>query len=156
MPNVFEPEWDAELPPPWRLRMARVAQAAGAQRLGASVYEIEPGGVVSPLHTHFANEELVIALSGSVTLRTPDDERVLEPGEVFACPRGREGAHQVRNRGDEPARVLIVSEMNMPEVAEHLDSGKLVVIHGTGFEDFTIEAYKRDDRVDQMLDEPSE
>jgi uncharacterized cupin superfamily protein len=75
---------------------------------------------------------------------------------VFACPRGPRGAHQVRNRGDETARVLIVSEMNMPEVAEHLDSGKLVVIHGTGYDDFTLEAYRRDDRVDQMLDEPQE
>jgi hypothetical protein len=59
--NVFEPEWDVELPAPWRLRMARVGHHAGSERLGASVYEIEPGGVVSPLHTHFANEEMVIA-----------------------------------------------------------------------------------------------
>jgi hypothetical protein len=54
------------------------------------------------------------------------------------------------------ARVLIVSEMNLPEVAEQLDSGKLVVIHGSGFDDFTVEAYRRDDRVEQMLDEPAE
>jgi uncharacterized cupin superfamily protein len=154
--NVFEPEWDVDLPAPWRLRMARVGAGAGSRRLGASVYEIEPGGVVSPLHTHLANEELVIALSGPVTLRTPDGERVLEPGEVVACPIGAEGAHQIRNRGGEPARVLIVSEMNLPEVAEQLDSGKLVVLHGTGFEDFTVEAYRRDDRVEQMLDEPAE
>ena len=156
MANVFKPDWDVDLPAPWRLRMARVGAAAGSRRLGASVYEIEPGGVVSPLHTHFANEELVIALSGPVTLRTPEGERVLGPGEVVACPTGPEGAHQVRNRGDETARVLIVSEMNLPEVAEHLDSGKLVVIHGTGFDDFTVEAYRRDDRVEQMLDEPAE
>jgi uncharacterized cupin superfamily protein len=154
--NVFEPEWDVELPAPWRLRLARVGHHAGSERLGASVYEVEPGGVVSPLHTHFANEELVIALDGPVTLRTPDGERVLAPGEVVACPRGPEGAHQIRNRGEETARVLIVSEMNLPEVAEHLDSGKLVVIHGSGFDDFTVEAYRRDNRVEQMLDEPAE
>ena len=52
--------------------------------------------------------------------------------------------------------MLIVSEMNLPEVAEQLDSGKLVVIRGTGFDDFTVEAYRRDDRVEQMLDEPAE
>ena len=156
MPNLFDPEWDVEIPPPWRVKLARVAGAAGAERLGASVYEIEPGGVVSPLHTHFANEELIFALSGPVTLRTPDGERSLEPGEIVACPKGPRGAHQVRNRGEEPARVLIVSEMNLPEVAEHLDSGKLLVIRGTGYDDFTIEAYRRTDSVDQMLDEPSE
>ena len=36
----------------------------------------------------------------------------LEPGEVVAFPRGERGAHQVLNRGDEPARFLVVSEMN--------------------------------------------
>jgi uncharacterized cupin superfamily protein len=81
---------------------------------------------------------------------------VLAPGEVVACPKGPRGAHQIRNRGEEMARVLIVSEMNLPEVAEQLDSGKLVVIHGSGFDDFTVEAYRRDDRVEQMLDEPAE
>jgi uncharacterized cupin superfamily protein len=154
--NAFEPEWDMELPPPWRVQAARVGHQAGASRLGATVYEIAPGGVVSPLHTHYANEELIVALSGPVTLRKPDGERVLEPGEVVACPTGPEGAHQLRNRSDEPARVLVVSEMRYPEVAEHIDSGKLVVIRGTGWEDFEMEAYRRGDAVDQLTDEPAE
>jgi len=80
MPNVFEPEWEVDLPEPWSLRGARLAHAAGAERLGATVYELAPGGVVSPLHTHAANEEIAIALSAGVTLRTPDGERVLEAG----------------------------------------------------------------------------
>jgi len=131
-----------------------VGPAAGAERLGATVYEIDPGGVVSPLHTHLANEEMVVALSRPVTLRTPDGERLLEPGEVVACPTGAAGAHQIRNRGEQPARVLIVSEMRLPEVAEQLDSGKLLVIGGQGSDDLTLEAFRRSDAVDLMADEP--
>lgn len=153
MPNVFEPEWEAELPAPWNLRGARVGQAAGARRLGATVYEIAPGGVVSPLHTHAANQEMVIALSGPVTLRIPESERVLEPGELVACPVGRPGAHQLRNRGTEPARVLVLSEMRMPEVAEHLDSGKVLVFHGT-WKDRSLLAFSSSDAVPQMTGEP--
>jgi uncharacterized cupin superfamily protein len=98
-PNVFEPAWEAEVPAPFAFRATRIGHAAGARQLGASLYEIDPGGAVSPLHVHWANEELVIALTAGVTLRTPDAERVLEPGELVACPPGPDGAHQLRNRG---------------------------------------------------------
>ena len=40
-------------------------RAAGAEKLGATVYEVDPGGRVSPLHVHHANEEMLIVLSGT-------------------------------------------------------------------------------------------
>lgn len=153
MPNVFAPEWEADVPEPWRFQAARVGAAGGAERLGATLYELAPGGVVSPLHTHSANEELVIALAGAVTLRTPDGERVLAPGELVACPVGPRGAHQLRNRGDAPARVLVISEMRLPEVAEHLDSGKVLAMSGTWAEP-VLHVFRRDDAVEPMTDEP--
>ena len=51
-------------------------------------------------------------LAGRPSLRTPTGERELDEGEVVAFPVGEDGAHQVVNRGEEPARFLIVSEMN--------------------------------------------
>lgn len=149
---LFEPSWDAEVPAPFDFKAVRLARRAGSQRLGATLYEVAPGGAVSPLHTQLANEELVIALAGPVTFRTPEGERVLAPGEVVACPTGREGAHQLLNRGEEPARVLVASTMQFPEVAEHLDSGKVLV--ATGPERSDVEAYRRADAVEAMLDEP--
>ena len=127
MPNILEPEWEAELP---GLRGQRVGAAAGAEKLGATVYELDPGGRVSPLHVHHANEEMLIVLSGRPTLRTADGERELAPGELVAFPAGRRGAHQVLNRSDEAARVLIASTMVYPEVVEHPDSGKVLAISG--------------------------
>ena len=49
MPNVFEPEWEIELPEPWSLRGARLAHVAGvleAYRRGDAVEQMadEPGG----------------------------------------------------------------------------------------------------------------
>ena len=46
---------------------------------------------------------------------------------MIACPAGREGAHRVDNRTDEPARVLIVSTMNAPEINEMLEDGSFWV-----------------------------
>ena len=57
----------------------------------------------------------MVVLSGRPRLRTPEGERELEPGAVVAFPRGPDGAHQVTNPGDEPARVLLVSTMNFPD-----------------------------------------
>lgn len=133
-PNIFTPAgWEREMPdPPFRLRGTRVAAAAGASELGATLFEIEPGGMASPYHVHHGNEELLIVLAGRPELRTPDGLRTLEPGAVVAFPRGPDGAHRVANRGDEPVRVLIVSTMNHPELAEHLDTGATLTLTAPG------------------------
>ena len=77
------------------------------------------------MHYHLGNEELLIVIDGSPSLRTPEDERVLERGEVVSFPRGASGAHQIVNRSGADARVLLISEMNAPEVVIRPESGKL-------------------------------
>ena len=124
--NVFEPEWDAEQDrAPFTWKRARLGHQAGSQKLGASLYELAPGGSSFPLHIHHANEELLLVLTGTPTLRTIDAERELAPGELVACPTGRSGAHRLDNRTDEPVQVLIMSTMIAPELAEYPDSGKI-------------------------------
>ena len=131
MTNVFEPHWDVEEDrPPFRWRRARIGRQAGSQKLGASLYELPPNASMWPLHIHHANEELIIVLEGRPTLRALEGERVLEPGEVVACPAGRRGAHRVDNRSSETTRLLVVSTMIAPELNEYPDSGKL---WGLGF-----------------------
>jgi len=89
MPSIFEPEWEQRFDdPPLRHRSLRVGTHAGSRELGATVFEIDPGGRVSPLHVHHANEELLIVLSGRPTVRTRNGEREVETGEVVAFPRG--------------------------------------------------------------------
>ena len=128
--NLFQPVWDAEVIAGGSLlRAVRLAQHAGAQRLAANLYELEQGAMVSPLHFHHANEELLIVLSGTPTLRIgPGDERVLAPGEIVAFPIGPAGAHQVLNRSEGPARVLICATNDVPEVAEQVEENRLALI----------------------------
>lgn len=123
MANLFDPEFDAERDePPFRWRRAKLAQQAGSRDLGASLFEVPPGAATFPLHAHFANEELLIVLSGRPTLTGNDgDSRRLDTGEIVACPAGRDGAHRLDNETDEPVRVLIVSTMKSPEINEMLE-----------------------------------
>jgi len=125
-PNVFDPAFAPdEEPSGFQRRRATVGEQAGAQRLGASVFELEPRRTSSPYHGHLGNEELLVVLAGRPTLRTPAGSRELAPGEVVAFRLGDEGLHQVSNFGQETVRYLIVSEMRAPEVIVYPDSGKL-------------------------------
>ncbi len=123
--NVFTTSWDFTHD---GVGISSVAQQAGAELLGATVYELEPGARWADLHVHYANEELIVVLAGTPTVHTLEGERELVAGDVVACPRGRRGAHRLENRSQEPARVVIVSTMLMPEVVEYPERGNVFVM----------------------------
>jgi uncharacterized cupin superfamily protein len=155
--NLFDPEFDdLSDREGFGSRRARLGRQARAEHLGASLFELEPGSAVFPLHYHLGNEELLIVVSGAPALRTPEGERALAEGEVVAFPLGEAGAHQVVNRGAEPARILIVSEMNAPDIVVRPESKKISAFGrppgapGEGFHD----AYYRRDAVDLWDGEP--
>jgi uncharacterized cupin superfamily protein len=126
MPNVLEPQFDqTEDRDGFASRRVQLGRPAGSERLGASLYEIEPGNATFPYHYHFANEEMLIVLRGRPHLRTPQGWRQLDEGELVAFPVGERGAHQIANRTDRPVRVLVMSEMVGPDVVVYPDSGKV-------------------------------
>jgi len=76
------------------LGAVRVAERAGAERLGASLYELQPGDEMV-FHYHVQREELLIILDGRLKLRTADGWEELPEGEVLAFPRGERGAQAI-------------------------------------------------------------
>jgi uncharacterized cupin superfamily protein len=103
---------------------ARLAEAAGSDHLGMSLYHLAPGeGMV--FHYHVQREELMIVLGGTVELRTGEGRRQLAEGAVVAFPRGERGAHGFENRGDGPARVLVISEQNGPNISVYPDENEI-------------------------------
>ena len=121
-----DPEWDrTEEREGWRSKDAWVGAHIGSELIGGSMYEVEPGDRLWPYHTHHANEEWVIVIRGTPTLRTHEGEQELAEGDVVAFPRGKQGAHQVVNRTETPIRVLMLSTLIAPDVVEYLDSGKI-------------------------------
>ena len=127
MPVDFEqPTWDAAKYP--GRRVAPVGAQAGARELAANIYELDPGAVGSPLHIHHANEELLLVLSGTPTLRSPEGTQLLSAGAVIAFPRGHAGAHSLVNRSDAPSRYLVVSTTNSPDVVEYPETGATLVV----------------------------
>jgi uncharacterized cupin superfamily protein len=106
------------------LRAVRIAERAGAEQLGPSVYQLQPGEEMV-FHYHVQREELLIVLEGRLNLRTADGWEELPEGEVVAFPRGERGAHGYRNDTDAPVRVLMISEMNGPNISAYPDTNQV-------------------------------
>ena len=133
--NLFHGELDVEPeggePPGYELgRAVRVGRKIGASRLGMSIYELPKGQAVCPYHFELTDEEWLIVLAGTPTLRTPEGERTLRPGDTVCFPAGPDGAHKVSNEGDEAARVALLSTKNEFGIAEYPDSDKVGVWAG--------------------------
>ena len=123
--NVFADEWDNPFPPleGWRSNVKRLVPPG--HDLGMSLYELLPGQTQCPYHFHHGDEELILVLDGTPTLRTPEGERDLRAGDFAHFPKGPDGAHQLINRSEKPARYLVGSSNVAPEICEYPDSGKI-------------------------------
>jgi uncharacterized cupin superfamily protein len=121
--------WDEV--PDWGGVGARPLARADANKLGASIWELQPGSTQFVYHFHHGTEELLIVLRGQPTVRMHDGDRQLREGDVLPFPAGPEGGHQIRNDDDETARVLIVAAHADPDVAEYPETGKVAaIVHG--------------------------
>src|SRR5262249_21589162 len=100
----FPPEEGWEPPDRHQFRGRSLTGEVGASLTGMGVYEIEPGQAMWPYHFEVVEEEWLIVIEGEVTLRTPEGEHELRPGDVAAFPAGPSGAHAVRNDGATAAR----------------------------------------------------
>ena len=130
--NVYDlpAEGDETDPAGYRARMSRFGPTIGAQQLGASVYELDPGESVCPYHYEYPEEEWLVVLEGRVTVRHPGGEDELGPFDVVCFPSGPEGAHKVTCLGDETARVVMTSTVSTPAVVVYPDSAKVGVFPG--------------------------
>jgi uncharacterized cupin superfamily protein len=130
--------YDAEDPDGFRAGMIRPGPELGVDRTGMSVYELPPGQAVCPYHYERGEEEWLLVLEGTPTLRHPEGSERLEPWDAVAFPRGPEGAHGVRNETEETVRVLMFSELRAPAVTVYPDSDKIGIWTGDKADDVIV------------------
>ena len=117
-------------PPGYELSFARIGPLVGASALGMTVYELAAGQSICPYHYEYPGEEWLIVLEGEPSLRDPEGEHELAPGDIVCFPPGPAGAHKVTNRSDQHALVGMLSTKQRPAVAVYPDSDKLGVWAG--------------------------
>ena len=118
-------KYDPEDPEGFRAGMARFGPDMGAQVTGTTLYELPPGELLCPYHLEYGEEEWLLVISGRPFLRTPDGTAELKPLDLAFFPRGPEGAHLVGNGSDEPAQVLMWSNVLWPTATAYPDSDKV-------------------------------
>jgi len=114
--------WDQVLDD-FQTRVRWFGHPFGADKLGASLHELQPGAPGGALHMHYGVEEMFFVLSGTPTVRTPDGEEELATGDVIYFPEGPEGLHTFSNSSSEPARILAVSTKRFPDVVAYPERG---------------------------------
>jgi uncharacterized cupin superfamily protein len=127
---VAEAEYDADDPAGYGAGMARFGSSIGATMLGGTIYELPPGQSNCPYHYEYGNEEWLIVLEGHPTIRHPEGEDQLEPGDVVCFSVGPSGAHKITNRTGDRVRVVMLSTKVDPSVAVYPDSQKIGVWPG--------------------------
>ena len=125
-PNIERPEFDEPRERDgFRALRAGIGQQLGTERIGISQWVLPPGEAAYPYHFHLTEEELIVVIEGTPTLRTPEGTRELERGEVVHFPRGEAGAHQLVNATDATAAFLSISTKGEPDIVLYPDAGKL-------------------------------
>ncbi len=111
----------------FRCSRARLTALLGAERLGATLWGLDPGQGSAPYHCEHGREEWLLVLAGAPTLRHPEGEDRLATGDVVCFPEGPAGAHRLLNAGSDAVRAVMISTLELPYAVEYPDSGKLMV-----------------------------
>jgi len=147
--NVFDATlaYDDADPDGYRIGHQRLGPLLGAEQLGMTVCELPPGQSICPYHYELGDEEWLVVLEGTPTMRTPEGERELRVWDTVCFLEGPDGAHKVTNRTDEPLRVALLSTRREPAVSVYPDSNK-VGVWPPG------KLFRLGDAVDYWTDEP--
>ena len=155
MPNLNDLEFDDDRKGNgFHARRAMLGLQTGVRRVGASLWELPAGQAAYPYHFHLTEDEILILLEGTLSLRTPDGWRELPEGEVVGFPVGEAGAHQVVNRTDSMVRFLAISNSGAPEAVVQVDAGKIGIFERAEGGGGIREWYRRGDKVPYFEDVP--
>jgi uncharacterized cupin superfamily protein len=126
-PNIYEPLYDEprEELDGFTAHRARIGHQLRTERVGLSMWLLPAGQTAYPYHFHLAEEEVLVLIEGTLALRTPGGWERIDRGDVVRFPAGADGAHQIHNDGETPARFLAVSTHGQPDVVIYPDEGKL-------------------------------
>lgn len=106
----------------------RLGSIAKSKNFVFDIRKLDPDKFSFPYHFHRNGEELILILSGSMTLRTEEGFTIMQEGEIVFFEVGESGAHQFYNHSDKPCTYFDLRTTTGIDVAEYPDSGKVNVL----------------------------
>jgi uncharacterized cupin superfamily protein len=106
---------------------AEISWFLGVRKLGYAATRLEPGETSAPFHGHTCEEELLLVVAGTPTVRTPAGRFPLRPGDLVALPVGPVGAHRLYNESAKACTVVFFANVADGDGAFYPDSKKVIV-----------------------------
>jgi len=133
----------------------RFSSISESKNLFFDLRVLNPGQFSYPYHFHRHAEELMMIISGSMTMRSHKGFDILTKGDIVFFEMGKTGAHQFLNHCTEPCTYLDVRTLIGVDVCEYPDSGKVNIIPSIEiFEaDSKVEYFKGEENVKEKWEE---
>jgi uncharacterized cupin superfamily protein len=106
----------------------RLASVVNSRNLIFDLRLLNPEQFSFPYHFHRNAEELMMVISGSMTMRSPDGFEIVNKGDIVFIEMGETGAHQFYNHTTEPCTYLDIRTLYGIDVVEYPDSDKINII----------------------------
>jgi len=103
----------------------RLSKAVDSKHLVFDLRLLTSGQYSFPYHFHRNAEELIMILSGSLTMRSPSGFKILNQGDIVFFEMGETGAHQFYNHDSISCTYLDIKTIVGLDVCEYPDSGKI-------------------------------
>ena len=132
--GVFEPFSIEQVP--WEefsrgqrfgMRYQDLSSFGGGKQISISNEVLPPGRQANQLHYHMLEEEHVLVLEGSLTLRLGEKSYVLLPGHYVCFPAGQTVGHALYNQTPRACRYLVIGNPQPNEVAVFPETGRVEV-----------------------------
>lgn len=132
--GVFEPFRIAEVP--WEhvergmrygMRFQVLSEFGGGSQITVAMEVLEPGRQANQLHYHLLEEEHVLVLEGSMTVRLGAARHIVESGHYVCFPAGQKVGHALVNHTDAPCRYLVLGNPQKHDVAVFPETGRVSV-----------------------------
>ncbi|QGY43149.1 cupin domain-containing protein [Maribellus comscasis] len=126
----------------------RLWEVAKSENLIFDMRKLKPGEFSFPYHFHQFAEELMMIVSGELTVRSPDGFEVLKQGDIVFFEKGENGAHQFFNHTDKPCVYLDIRVLIGFDVCEYPDTGKINVLgYGNFMKDSKVEYFEGEENI---------
>jgi uncharacterized cupin superfamily protein len=121
--------------------LPRLSATVKSKHLVFDIRKLESGKYSFPYHFHHNAEELIMIISGSMTIRTPKGLEIAHKGQLVFFEIGESGTHQFFNHDSIPCVYMDIKTKVGIDVCEYPDSGKINI-------SLSNQTYEKDSQVD--------
>lgn len=115
-------------------RYRQLGEFGGAKNVGVCMEELAPGKQACPHHYHHLEEEQMMIVEGSLTLRLGEKTYLMQANDYVVFPAGQKAGHSLYNHSDAVCRYLLIGERNTHDVIVYPDSNRVSVrLTGEGY-----------------------